>query len=119
MVKNLVAMAHVDDVAHSIRYYTTLGFTVENSVEREGQLNWAWLTSERAQLMLARASEPVDPGQQAVLFYLYVDDVAAEHARLDQAGFAPGEIKTPFYSPRGEFRLQDPDGYVLMIAHFD
>ena len=23
----------------------------------------------------------------------------------------------PFYNPKGEFRLQDPDGYAFMIAH--
>jgi hypothetical protein len=23
----------------------------------------------------------------------------------------------PFYAPRGEFRLTDPDGYTLMITH--
>jgi hypothetical protein len=26
-------------------------------------------------------------------------------------------ITTPFYAPRGEFRLVDPDGYCLMITH--
>ena len=31
------------------------------------------------------------------------------------AGVAGGEIKSPFYAPRGEFRVEDPDGYVLMV----
>jgi len=55
--------------------------------------------------------------QQAVLFYLYCDDVAATRAELQIAGVAVGEIRYEFYAPRGEFRVEDPDGYVLMITH--
>jgi uncharacterized glyoxalase superfamily protein PhnB len=55
--------------------------------------------------------------QQAMLFYLYVDDVAAKHAELAAAGLEVGAIASPFYAPRGEFRMTDPDGYVLMITH--
>jgi len=78
---------------------------------------WAWLKSGDAQLMLAAASHPVVAEQQAVLFYVYTDDVAAAQASLAEAGLGPGEITTPFYAPRGEFRLVDPDGYVVMITH--
>jgi hypothetical protein len=28
-----------------------------------------------------------------------------------------GPIQSPFWAPRGEFRVIDPDGYVLMISH--
>ena len=31
-------------------------------------------------------------------------------------GFSASEIKYPEYLPEGEFRLEDPDGYTLMIA---
>jgi hypothetical protein len=31
-------------------------------------------------------------------------------------GIRAGEISYPEYLPNGEFRLQDPDGYTLMIA---
>ena len=67
--------------------------------------------------MVARASEPVEPDRQAVLFYLYVDDVAAAQEALAAAGAEVGPITTPFYAPKGEFRLTDPDGYCLMISH--
>jgi hypothetical protein len=29
----------------------------------------------------------------------------------------PGPIVHPFYNPNGEFRLSDPDGYVVMVTH--
>jgi hypothetical protein len=31
-------------------------------------------------------------------------------------GLNAGEISYPDYLPNGEFRLEDPDGYTLMIA---
>jgi hypothetical protein len=66
---------------------------------------------------VARASGPVDPEQQAIFFYLYCDDVDAKHADLSHLGLNPTEIRKPFYAPRGEFRIADPDGYGLMITH--
>ena len=117
--RQLTPMAFVADVARSILFYQQLGFSVRNTVAPEGEPepSWAWLTSGDAHLMIARASEPVVPEQQAVLFYLYVDDDVRAHAALSAAGQAVGPITTPFYAPKGEFRVSDPDGYVLMLTH--
>jgi hypothetical protein len=112
-------MAFVADVPRSIAFYEQLGFSVENTFtppEAKAPV-WASLHSGQARLMVAVASEPVIPEQQAVLFYLYTDDVSAARDALLAAGLNPGPIKTPFYAPRGEFRLVDPDGWVLMITH--
>ena len=65
----------------------------------------------------ARASDPVDPKSQAILFYVYVPDVADYRSRLLEAGIVASPIQFPFYAPRGEFRVEDPDGYVLMVTH--
>lgn len=119
-VRSLVPLAYVADVEASIAFYEQLGFGVQGSFtppEAEKPA-WASLTTGTADLMLGLASEPVVPAQQAVLFYLYCDDVAAMHARLDEAGLSPGPIVTPFYNPGGEFRLTDPDGYVVFVAPF-
>jgi catechol 2,3-dioxygenase-like lactoylglutathione lyase family enzyme len=112
-------MAHVASVPASIDFYRKLGFEVGNTVAVDGGTDptWAWLTSAGAHLMVARASGPIDPEQQAVLFYLYCDDVAAMRAALERQGIAVGPIAHPFYAPRGEFRVTDPDGYTLMITH--
>ena len=67
-------------------------------------------------LMLARTSRPLNPGAQDVLFYLYAKDLNAVRSRLIAEGFKPGEIEHPEYLPNGEFGIQDPDGYCLMIA---
>jgi predicted enzyme related to lactoylglutathione lyase len=107
------------DVPRSIAFYQQLGFALANSFTPPDaeEMSWAWLESGSANLMLAKASEPVVPEQQAILFYLYVDDVAAAHETLFAAGLHPNAITTPFYAPRGEFRLVDPDGYCLMMTH--
>ena len=116
--RSLVAFAHVASVERSIKFYADLGSNVLNTVVPNGQSApvWAWLESEKANLMIGLADGPVDASQQAVLFYLYFDNVQQTHAALTNLGHSPGEIKYPFYMPGGECRLVDPDGYVLMLA---
>jgi len=118
ITRSLVAFAHVADVQRSIRFYADLGFAVQNTVVPPGRSTpiWARLESGRAELMVGLASGPIDAAQQAILFYLYYDDIRQAHAALVALGHAPGEIRHPFYMPGGEFRLEDPDGYVLMLA---
>lgn len=120
-MRQLVPMVSVADVERSIAFYHHLGFEVGNTFAAEGasKPTWAWLSSGDAQLMLAFATDPIVPGEQRVLFYLYTDDVAMAQASFRDAGLNPGEITKPFYAPRGEFQLTDPDGYVLMITHTD
>lgn len=116
--RSLVAFAHVADVERSAGFYSGLGFSIANSVVPEGRSSpvWVWLTSEKANLMLGLASGPIDASQQAILFYLYYDDIKQTRSALTGLGYACGEIKYPFYMPGGEFRMEDPDGYVLMLA---
>jgi predicted enzyme related to lactoylglutathione lyase len=119
VVKSVVAMVQVESVERAAEFYGHLGFVIGNTFAPPGaeSLSWAWLETPAAQIMVARAAEPVIPDQQGVLFYLYVDDVAAMREKLLAAGLAPGLIEERFYAPQGEFRLIDPDGYCLMITH--
>ena len=64
--RSLVAFAHVADVERSIRFYADLGFKVGNRVlSDEAQPDggsttvWAWLHSEKANLMVGLADKPV------------------------------------------------------------
>jgi predicted enzyme related to lactoylglutathione lyase len=86
--KSLVAFAHVADVERSIKFYADLGFSVNNTVvpERENAAVWAWLESGEASLMVGLASEPVVATQQAVLFYLYFDNIKETRAALVELG---------------------------------
>jgi predicted enzyme related to lactoylglutathione lyase len=116
---SLVPMAHVADIRKSAEFYQLLGFEVKNSVENEGQLQWAWLKNGGADLMLARSARPMNPGAQDVLFYMYAPDVAAYRSELEAKGVKVSAISFPFWSPRGEFRIDDLDGYTLMVSHAD
>ena len=122
-VHSVVAMIHVGNVDRSAAFYRLLGFEIGNFVPREGEKSWAWLYSPSAadwkigpNLMLTRTSRPLNPGAQDVLFYLYANDLAGLRESLIAAGLKPGEIEHPEYLPDGEFGIQDPDGYCLMIA---
>lgn len=116
-LKALTAMAHVADVQRSIEFYRKLGFVVKNTFVHQGLLRWAWLQSGGADLMIALTGRPMNPGAQDVLFYLYAPNVEEYRRQLAEKGLTVGEMKYPFYSPRGEFRVDDPDGWCLMIAH--
>jgi predicted enzyme related to lactoylglutathione lyase len=105
-VQNLIPFVHVTDVERSIAFYELLGFDLKDTYEHDGQLDWAALESRDAQLMLARASAPIERDKQAVLSYLYADDLAALREQLVAAGVPVGEIRD---GPRRPGRLV-PDG---------
>jgi len=114
-IRSLVPFAFVRNVATSIAFYERLGFELAKVLtpEAESEPMWASLVCGNVDLMLARARQPVVEPEHGVWLYLYVDDVQAKHAELPEAG----AITYPFYAPRGEFQITDPDGYVLMITH--
>ena len=118
-LRGLVPMAHVLDVPRSIEFYHQLGFTTRSQLEHGGSLVWAWMESGKAHLMLTRSSGAINSGEQAVLFYLYTTDVAGYQAELIERGIAVSSITYPPYMPEGEIRIEDPDGYVLLVGQSD
>jgi catechol 2,3-dioxygenase-like lactoylglutathione lyase family enzyme len=113
-----IPFAHVADVARAVAFYETLGFALVSSLSRDkATLDWALLEHGGAQLMVARATAPVVAEEQAVLFYVYYDDVPATREALVALGLEASPLEFPDHSPRGEFRLVDPDGYAVQITH--
>lgn len=123
-ISGLVPMIHVADVERSATFYRLLGFEIGNYVPRDGgPKHWAWLYAPAAadwkrapNLMLTRSECAIDPEAQEVLFYLYAADLVSLRGTLVANGVPAGEISYPEYLPKGEFRVQDPDGYTLMMA---
>jgi len=110
-------MAHVADVQRTIDFYGLLGMEIVNTfTPSSGKLAWAHLKSADADLMVTRANLAVVAEQQAVLFYLYADDLASLREDLLSKAISASEISFPFYMPKGEIRVVDPDGYVLLIG---
>lgn len=118
-LRSLVPFAHVANVPASVAFYRKLGFEVAGTFTPPNATDPTWVSLERgeARLMLAKATAPVVAEEQAVLFYLYFEDVPKTRRELEEAGVNAGPIQYPFYNPRGEFRVHDPDGYVLMLTH--
>jgi len=69
--------------------------------------------------MLARSARPMNSGAQDFMLYMYSPDVAQYRAELEAKGIKVGPMQYPFYSPRGEFRIEDPDGFTLFVSHAD
>ena len=116
-VTDLVAFVHVTDVARSAAFYEHLGLAVADRYAPEGTLDWVFLEHADARLMLARAEGPIDPETQAVLFYLYTQDLDALRERLVAAGLEPPPIdEASPHGPRRQLFLCDPDGYAVAIA---
>lgn len=124
-VSSIVAMIRVADVMKSAEFYRHFGFEIGNAVPREKPHNWAWLFQPKAanwktgaNLMLASGEVPGTTASNAktVLFYLYVRHLKGLREELLAKKFAASDITYPPYLPGGEFRVEDPDGYTLMIA---
>jgi catechol 2,3-dioxygenase-like lactoylglutathione lyase family enzyme len=115
-VNDLIPFVHVSDLPRSIAFYELLGFEVGDTYEVDGELRWVALQHAHARIMLELASAPIDPRQQAVLFYLYADDLDWLRDRLLAHGLRVGPIRDGSPGPEREVRISDPDGYCLMIA---
>jgi len=116
-VTGLIPMAFAADLQRSVDFYKLLGLEVRGSLRNaSGELQWVDLVSEQAQLMFARASDPVIPSQQAVLFYLYSPNLITLREHLLATGVKVSPINYPDYMPKGEIRVEDPDGYTLLIG---
>jgi hypothetical protein len=118
-VEGFVPFVHVRDVMRSTAFYERFGFEVRNTYEVDGRRVWCWLERHQARLMLAEADEPVVAAQQAVLFYVYSHELEQLHARLAESGLAPGPIEPGAPGPDRQFRVDDPDGYCVMVAQIE
>jgi hypothetical protein len=141
-VHRCVTYVHVADVEASLAFYAGLGFAAVNTLrDPQGRAFWALARSgdggdgsERgAEIMFARASGPIDPAAQAVLFYMYSSDVRALRGHLLGRGLHDGGVFTGQagpndgrrvvfavaardYMPGGEMRVADPDGYCVLVG---
>jgi Glyoxalase/Bleomycin resistance protein/Dioxygenase superfamily len=112
-------MAHVEDVARPVDLYHQLGFEPCSTLKNGDQAVWAWVDNGKAHLMLVRSARPMNPRTQDVIFYLYAPDVASYRAELAARRVKVGPLTYPAYMPEGEFRVDDPDGYCLLIRQSD
>ena len=136
-ITGLIPMAHVADVDRSIRFYSLFGLEVADVLRSQGGVAlWSMLRRAGAAIMLARADGPVVAPEQAVLFYLYTRNLNGLREYLvnsgvpDRGPYKGGQnavsgsggvwaVSTPHYMPLGEMRVEDPDGYTLLVGQLE
>jgi predicted lactoylglutathione lyase len=117
--KAVVALLHVADVDRSISFYQKLGFEIGNEPLKndQGVTTFVWMhRGNSAQIMLTRAQQPLDSGSPHIMFYLYSTDMPAYREQLIARGVEVGKVTYPFWSPDGEFQVNDPDGWVWIVC---
>jgi catechol 2,3-dioxygenase-like lactoylglutathione lyase family enzyme len=119
-IPSVVAMVPVTDMVRSLAFYQQLGFDVENDFVPDGQTtpSWAWLDGGGGLLMLHRVEGELPNSDRRAVFYVYCSDVVEAHEMLREKGIAVGPLETRSYAPKGEFRVEDPDGHVLMFTQY-
>jgi catechol 2,3-dioxygenase-like lactoylglutathione lyase family enzyme len=133
-----VPYVHVADVEASLEFYGALGFKTDSVFrDKKGVPCWASAVSEvdgrSAEIFFARADAAVVPEQQAVIFYMYSEDVEQLRSHLLSCGLHEGgsyrgqcgpnngrrvvfEVSRPPYMTDGELRIADPDGYCILVG---
>lgn len=119
-IQRLVPMLGVTDLERTIGFYCdALGF---RCVQRIGDPKPAWCFLERDGVALMFNQPPAEEMAEEVgrpkdlqIFYLYTDDVVAQHTELRAKGLAVTDLRVTVYNMK-EFELRDPDGYWLWFG---
>jgi lactoylglutathione lyase len=123
-VSNMIhVMIRVLDENRSVDFYRrAFGFDVVDRFQLEGftlvYLRGAGSNFEVELTINHDRTEPYSHGDAYGHVAIAVDDLAAEHARFERAGFKPNPIKE--FAPKGAFLarfffVQDPDGYKIEV----
>lgn len=123
MAKYIHSMIRVLDEARSVAFYeTAFGLTVAERLDFDS-FTLVYLSNGESGTELELTvnkgrTEPYDLGDGYGHVAFSVDDVDAEHARLEAAGLAPRKLVD--FAPGGEviarfFFIADPDGYQIEV----
>lgn len=123
MAKIIHSMIRVLDEARSVAFYkTAFGLDVADRLDFP-DFTLVYLSNPEASHELELTinkdrTEPYDLGDGYGHMAVLVEDLEAEHARFEAAGFAPRKLVA--FAPAGEvvarfFFVADPDGYQIEV----
>lgn len=115
MHSNVVPMIHVPDVAATADWYRSLGFTLEETNEDEGELNWARLRLGASYVMLNAGGRPSEASRRDVDLYVTTPGIDALYEKVQEFAevvFGPNDA---FYGMR-EFTIRDPNGFWITFG---
>lgn len=108
----LIPMVPVRSLAATVEFYQKLGFGVER---RNDDWRWAMLSFGECRLMVDESINAHPEGPRDFVLYLYLDDIAEFHSRVQSTGLTVPALDVTFYGMT-EFRINDPDGNRLWIG---
>ena len=123
MAKAIHSMIRVLEEARSVAFYDlAFGLKVADRLDFDSftliYLSTGESGFERELTVNKGRSEPYDLGNGYGHFAVSVDDVAAEHARLTEAGLAPRNVvdfRNGDVTVAKFFFIADPDGYQIEV----
>lgn len=110
MVRKVVPMIHVPNVQATVDWYKDIGFTVTDSFDDEGEMNWALLSLGTSELMFNGGGQPSSSERREVDLYIHVENVDDLYIQLKERAEVVGEIDNTFYGMR-EFIIRDPNRF--------
>lgn len=111
-VKKAMPMFFVPDMRATVRWYQSMGFTLDDAYEDEGELLFARLSLGAGELTLSPGPAP---GPREVRFWLLTDRVEELYrAMLARGAEFDEELYDPFYGGR-QFSIRDLNGLALVF----
>ena len=122
-MKTILFALRVSDLARSLEFYRTVGYTELTTVPFDNGSSLVWLklpgeSSVSLELVHKPTAGPVEPGGFEH-FAIEVDSLDATLSRLTAAGLEPGAVEHPG-GPDGPNTswLTDPDGYRIELVEW-
>ena len=114
-MSTLTAMLHVPDVPATIAWYVSIGFSVIDTGEDEGEMTWAMLAFGEGRVMFDCGGHASDAPRREADLYLEVEGVDALFASLPADVVVQEGLHDTFYGMR-EFIVRDNNGFWLTFG---
>ncbi len=110
MARKVVPMIHVPDVRATVDWYTGIGFTLTDSFDDDGEMNWALLSLGHSEVMFNAGGRSSASDRREVDLYVYAEDVDELYHRLESRADVVEGVHDTSYGMR-EFIIRDPNRF--------
>lgn len=114
-MRRVTPMIHVPDVAATIAWYESVGFSVLGTGEDGGETVWAELAFGDGRIMLGSGGKPSDEPRREVDLYVHTENVDRLFAGLSKIVRVQEPPHDMFYGMR-EFIVRDNNGFWLTFG---
>ena len=110
----VIQCAHIEKTLEF--YQQALRYIIINKTESDTGLQWAYIKSDNAYLMLQKSSEkPSQTRSQSIVLHYFTSDITAQHQFMTAKGINVGQIEDTAYHVR-QFFIEDPEGNKIAIG---